>query len=71
MTDYDPNLPQEFGHMPKRRRAGVLIIALALVAAFLSSALIARNHVQAPASEKTASEQQQAESGTATPQGGQ
>ena len=41
MIEYDPNLPQEFSHMPKRASARVLIIALALATLFLLYALIA------------------------------
>ena len=41
MIEYDPNLPQEFGHMPKRTGARVQIIVLALAAVFLLYALVA------------------------------
>ncbi len=41
MTEYDPNLPQEFAHMPKRRGLSAVMIAVALVAAFVLSALFA------------------------------
>jgi hypothetical protein len=55
MTDYDPNLPQEFAHMPKRRGLGVVMIILALVAAFVLSALFATLRHQAPSTGGTAS----------------
>ena len=41
MIEYDPNLPQEFSHMPKRTSASVMIIVLALAAVFLVYALVA------------------------------
>jgi hypothetical protein len=41
MIEYDPNLPQEFSHRPKRSGASVQIIVLALAAAFLLYALVA------------------------------
>jgi hypothetical protein len=40
MLEYDPNLPQEFGHM-KRTGRGLLVFALALATVFLVYALIA------------------------------
>ena len=41
MLEYDPNLPQEFGPMPKRARSSFLIIALALATVLLVYALVA------------------------------
>jgi hypothetical protein len=41
MIEYDPNLPQEFSHAPKRASGGAMLIALALAAAFLVYALVA------------------------------
>ena len=41
MIEYDPNLPQEFGHTSKRTRSSVQIIVLALAAVFLLCALVA------------------------------
>ena len=41
MLEYDPNLPQEFGHMPKRARASFLGLALALATVLLVYTLIA------------------------------
>lgn len=41
MIEYDPNLPQEFGHVPKRARASFLVFALALATVFLLYALVA------------------------------
>jgi hypothetical protein len=40
MLEYDPNLPQEFGQVPKRARARVMIIVLALATIFLVYALV-------------------------------
>jgi hypothetical protein len=55
MTEYDPNLPQEFAHMPKRRGLGAVMIAVALVAAFVLSALFATLQKEPPASSGTPS----------------
>jgi len=41
MLEYDPNLPQEFGHMRKRTGGGLLVFALALATVLLVYALIA------------------------------
>ena len=49
MTDYDPNLPQEFAHMPKRRGLGVVTLTLAVIAVFVVSALVAMLAKHAPA----------------------
>ena len=71
MIEYDPNLPQEFSHMPKRASASVLIIALALAAVFLLSALFALTRGQAPVADNTADKQQQSSSNKATPTRGE
>jgi hypothetical protein len=41
MLEYDPNLPQEFGHIRKRTGAPLVIVALALATVLLVYALIA------------------------------
>jgi len=48
MTDYDPNLPQAFAHMPKRRGLGMVMLTLAVVAVFVVSALLAMLAKPAP-----------------------
>jgi hypothetical protein len=40
MIEYDPNLPQEFSHTPKRTSTSAMVIALALAAVFLVYALV-------------------------------
>lgn len=40
MLEYDPNLPQEFGHKSKRTGTGLMVIAFALAVLFLLYALI-------------------------------
>ena len=41
MIEYDPNLPQEFSHTPRRANASTMLIVLALAAVFLVYALVA------------------------------
>lgn len=49
MANYDPNLPQEFAHMPKRRRGlGAVMLLLALIAAFALAALLSTLGRQTP-----------------------
>lgn len=59
MTDYDPNLPQEFAHRPKRRGPGAVLIALAIVAVFVLSALFAMFRSQPPVGNGTANTQEE------------
>jgi hypothetical protein len=48
MTDYDPNLPQEFAHMPKRHGLGAAMLAVALVVVFVLAGLFATLNRPAP-----------------------
>lgn len=41
MTDYDPNLPQEFAHMPKKHGPGAIMLIIAIIAVFILGALFA------------------------------
>lgn len=41
MTDYDPNLPQEFAHMPKKHGLGAIMLIIAIVALFILGGLFA------------------------------
>ncbi len=68
MTEYDPNLPQEFAHMPKRRGLGAVTLAMALVGLFLLCAvflfgLFALSRVPAPTNGGPASPQVQSTQG--------
>lgn len=56
MTDYDPNLPQEFAHMPKKRGLGLgaIMLVMALIAVFVLGALLATLRHQTPSAERTA-----------------
>lgn len=54
MTDYDPNLPQEFAHMPKRNGFRTVMLIMTLVVVFALGALFAALHHQTPASETVA-----------------
>lgn len=68
MTDYDPNLPQEFAHMPKRHNhVGAILLVLALVMVFFLSAYLAVPPSDAPATGDVASEEQQPASSAETP----
>ncbi len=40
MLEYDQNLPQEFGHKPKRMGTGAMIVVLALATVVLVYALV-------------------------------
>ncbi len=40
MLEYDQNLPQEFGHKPKRMGTGAMIVVLSLAVIVLVYALI-------------------------------
>jgi hypothetical protein len=56
VMEYDQNLPQEFGHQPKRPGASAAFFAVALAAVFLLFALLAlprgETTVAGPAGEK-------------------
>ena len=60
MTDYDPNLPQEFAHAQKRRGPGAIMILLAVVAVFALSALFATLRERTPATSPAPSTQEDA-----------
>lgn len=54
MADYDPNLPQEFAHMPKKRGLGPIMLIMAVVAVFVLGGLVATLSHRGAGGEKAA-----------------
>jgi hypothetical protein len=58
MLEYDPNLPQEFSRLPKKRSNG-LVIALLIAAVFLLSAFLSWPRSKMPLGDNMAATQQE------------
>jgi hypothetical protein len=58
MLEYDPNLPQEFSTLPKKR-ANNLFIALLIAAIFLLSAFLSWPRSKTPPGDNMAATQQE------------
>lgn len=67
MAEYDPNLPQEFAHMPKRHGLGTIILIVAIIALFVLGGLLATLKHQPPSEASAAASHEHARSGAPAP----
>ena len=67
MTDYDPNLPQEFAHAPKRNGFGLVMFIMTMIVVFVLGGLFATLHHSSGKVERTASTQVETDVEAPTP----